>query len=303
MRFLLVLALMLSFSTAFAADEDFLIEGDTLCGYIGTDKEIKIPSGVHEIAERVFYMSDIISVEFPKSVETLGDYAFYGCRNLKKIEGFADYIGDYCFYNCNSLYSITRTDLTREIGKKAFFGCNSLTEFTFGENIASIDDYAFSGVPIKKALFPEALTEIGNGAFKNCTSLSSVSFKEGITKIDEEAFMNTGIRYLELPESVERIDRAAFKNCKNLSRASMNVYEIGSEAFMYDTNLVKAEHTNTLEEIGDYAFWGCTSLITSFGDKIKKGINAIPQREEEFDTPDCIRGNVLYPNGSTKFIR
>ena len=93
------------------------------------------------------------------SLTSIGDKAFYGCRDLTSVKFPASLtsIGNSAFYGCNALTSVdlSSTSLT-SIGNSAFCGCDALT---------SVD-------------FPASLTSIGSGALSGCTSLSNLTMDE-----------------------------------------------------------------------------------------------------------------------------
>ena len=69
----------------------------------------------------------------PDSVEDIGDRAFYGCANLKKIvvpDGITD-IDWYAFSNCTSLNTIVLPTSLVSIGSEVFRGCSSLTDVLY----------------------------------------------------------------------------------------------------------------------------------------------------------------------------
>jgi len=63
----------------------------TITGYTGTDSILRIPSAISnipvtEIGEKAFMMNKhIMEVILPDTMECIGERAFYGCSNLKKI--------------------------------------------------------------------------------------------------------------------------------------------------------------------------------------------------------------------------
>lgn len=102
--------------------EDFLISGNVLVAYRGTDKNVVIPEEVTVIAGEAFMdNSQIESVVFPKKILTVGEGAFEGCTSLTKITfGEEVYkIKDRAFAAC-SLETVDIPGTIREIGLKAF---------------------------------------------------------------------------------------------------------------------------------------------------------------------------------------
>ena len=70
-----------------------------------------------------------------------------------------------------------------------------LRAIRFPAGLQEIEDNAFSGAGLERAILPEGLVRIGNYAFSRCSSLKSVS----------------------VPHSVQRIGAHAFERCEALS--------------------------------------------------------------------------------------
>ena len=140
--------------------------------YKGSDNNLVIPSEIDgkkvtSIGD-LYSNKDIISVEIPNSVTSIGGLAFYDCTNLTevKIPNSVTSIGARAFENCTSLTNIEIPDSVTSIGGSAFYGCTNLTEVKI----------------------PNSVTSIGNLAFKNCTSLTEVKIPNSVTYIGSEAF-------------------------------------------------------------------------------------------------------------------
>ena len=92
------------------------------------------------------------------------------------IEGGVTSIGDNAFYNCKNLTSVTIGNSVTSIGEYAFYGCKLLTSVTIPDSVASIGDYAFSNCTgLTSVTIPDSVTSIGDGAFDYCTGLTSVT--------------------------------------------------------------------------------------------------------------------------------
>ncbi|RBI34029.1 hypothetical protein DRZ74_01315 [Metamycoplasma hominis] len=78
-------------------------------------------------------------VTIPDSVKEIGDYSFYGCKNLKEVflnEGLEE-IGARAF-KYTKIESITIPDSVKEIGKGAFSNCKNLKEVILNEGLERI---------------------------------------------------------------------------------------------------------------------------------------------------------------------
>ena len=88
---------------------------------------------------------EITELEIPSSINTIKDYAFYGCSGLTSVEipNSVKEIGYSAFYGCVSLTSVTIPNSVTEIGGGAFIFCISLTNVVIGNSLSKIGDNAF----------------------------------------------------------------------------------------------------------------------------------------------------------------
>lgn len=86
-----------------------------ITGYEGAIRHVAIPEQIGQIPVRSIGKNafagreDVVSVRLPASIEILGRYAFYNCRNLRKMslyDGVEDYY-DGVIKQCESLSEIT----------------------------------------------------------------------------------------------------------------------------------------------------------------------------------------------------
>jgi hypothetical protein len=151
----------------------------------------------------------------PGSVNSIGNYAFSGCKELKNVvivdsetdrilnlgcNGnnpiFADcpldsvYIGRNISYSTDSYYgyspfyrnttlrSITITDKETEISENEFYGCTNLQNVQIGDGVTSIGNWAFSGCSsLKNFSFGTQVQTIGKEAFSDCTGVTAIVSK------------------------------------------------------------------------------------------------------------------------------
>lgn len=78
--------------TEASGDYEYTVINGTaqITGYVGTDKEVIIPSEIDgytvtSIGATAFLKTDVVSVTFPSTLETLGDAVFFGCSSLESI--------------------------------------------------------------------------------------------------------------------------------------------------------------------------------------------------------------------------
>ena len=154
-------------------------------------------SYIKNIGNYAFYGCDnsgLTSITLPKTLESLGVYAFANCAGLESvtIDGTITEIPAYAFSDCVSLKGIEIKDGITKIDAGAFFGCSSLSEITLGKDVEEIGDYAFSGVLAQNIAIPASVKSIGAYAFRN-TLLTSLVIGSGVQTIGSHLlFGNNG---------------------------------------------------------------------------------------------------------------
>ena len=223
------------------------------------------------------------------SNNSLGDFMFYGCTNLRNIllPRSIISIGSGTFTNCSFLSSIDIPDNVTSIGSHAFSGCSSLASIDIPNNVTTIDHFAFSdcssltsiNIPngvtsIGYFLFsgcssltfidiPNSVVEIYECAFKNCSSLTSIDIPDGVTSIGIQAFENcSSLTSIDIPDSVTSISYHAFRSCSSLTSITIGngVTSIGYEAFYNCSSLATLTIGKSVTTMGNSAFDGCKSL-------------------------------------------
>ena len=251
------------------------------------------------------FETDLISIEIPNTITSIGNYAFNGCQSLTNISlpNSVISIGDNAFMGCFDLSSITIPNSVTSIGKYAFSDCESLTNVNLPNSITTIQRGTFnccyglnsitipsSVTSIEASVFyecvnltsitiPNSVTSIGNYIFKNCYNLTSITLSNSITSIGHDAFYNcTSLTSISIPNSVTSIGEYAFSGCSALTSISIpnSVTSIEVSTFSSCSALTSISIPNSVTSIGDNAFYNCSSLtsisipnsVTSIGNNV-----------------------------------
>lgn len=103
--------------------EDFLISGNVLVAYRGSEEKVVIPEGVTVIAGEAFMnQTQIKSVTLPESLITVGEGAFEGCTSLAELNVLSRHltqIKDRAFADC-SLQKVDLPSSVEAVGLMAF---------------------------------------------------------------------------------------------------------------------------------------------------------------------------------------
>ncbi len=201
------------------------------------------------------------SVSLPNTVTSICGSAFAGCTGLTSITipDSVTSIDTNAFCDCTGLTSVTIGSSVTSIGDYAFSGCSSLTSVTIPSSVTSIGDYAFQWCKsLTSVTIPSSVTSIGDGAFYGCSSLTSVTFAEGskLTRIGRSAFNGcTGLT------AVYITDPAAWCNIY-FDGAAANPLYYAERLYINGKLATGITIPSGVTSIGDYAFCGCSSLMS-----------------------------------------
>lgn len=277
----------------------------------------------------------------PDSVEAIGNYAFQNCYGFKgklKLSKNLTQLNEYVFYNCNGLTgTVTIPDNVKRIGNEALGGCNGLEELIVGKGVTniyacgwsnawqgcnSLETITFLGetVPVVN----ESLTASSSNASylgnlfnlkklkkiivpKGCYSSYSSeygSYLQSYTRIiesgGEDFLIEDGVltayigedEEVTIPDSVTEIGTKAFLNNTEVRKITLpeTVEKIGNESFRGCSNLEEIALPSGLKEIGNSAFYECTGLK-----KAELPENLEKLGESAFYDCGSLTGNLVIP--------
>ena len=230
----------------------------TITGFTGNETELVIPSTIDGytvtgVGANAFYRrTSLTSVTIPSSVTSIGSYAFDGCTSLTSvtIPSSVTAIGEEAFYDCTSLTSVNYLG-TIEQWCSISFGDSPANPLNNGAKLY------LSGAIVTDLVIPSTVTEIKNHAFRGCTSLASVEMPSSVTSIGDFAFSGctslTSVNYLG---TIEQWCNISF------SYGSANPLYNGANLYLNGVLVTDLVIPNTLTEINECAFYGCTSLTS-----------------------------------------
>ncbi len=130
------------------------------------------------------------SYTIPKTVKTVGSYAFYGNTKIKKVSfpKATATLGAYAFSECTKLKTVDMSkSKIKSIPKSCFFvlnlGTGSLTSVKFSSSTSTIDSLAFSWQ----------------------FSLKSITLPTSIKKVADQAFYQSGLTTVTVPKKVKSV--------------------------------------------------------------------------------------------------
>ena len=228
------------------------------------------------------------SIIVEEGIETILDYAFECCTNLRSISipASAEGIGKGLFGSCYNLTSVvvaadneiydsregsnaiidyndelvvacsatTIPSSVKSIGDFAFYRCNTMEHLVIPEGVECIgNDVFFACSSLKSVRLPESLTEIGANVFCGCNSLTSIVIPKNVTKIGNGNIFTYCNNLTSIIVDNDNQNFDSRSNCNGIIRKS-------------DSELIATCRTTTIgndiNALGDYCFDG--QLSTSF---------------------------------------
>lgn len=91
----------------------------------------------------------LTTVSFEAGIKSIGNYAFYGCSEIRVIvcPYSIETIGQQAFRNCTSMISVTLGSGAKSVGSYAFYNCSSLTRASIYATETVFGNQVFYGVP------------------------------------------------------------------------------------------------------------------------------------------------------------
>lgn len=131
--------------SASASDRGFMVKGNTLIKYNGSEKTVAIPSEIRIIGSRAFAGSAVENVYLHENLRIIEDGAFADCTGLKKM---------------------TLTSGVLKVGAGAFEGCTGLEELEIEKGVAVIERNAFADCKsLSQVYIPLCVNVMGENVF------------------------------------------------------------------------------------------------------------------------------------------
>ncbi|MBQ2375039.1 MAG: leucine-rich repeat protein [Alistipes sp.] len=205
---------------------------------------IILPNSTKGIDDYAFYYAkNIVYMDLPESVITIGVDAFNSCSiqysltmppKLEKILQSAFKEASVKFKN----FYIPNT--LRIIGQSAFENIQEPinADIVFPDGLEEIGPRAFYNSKLKAGdlKIPNKVKEIGASAFDKCKFTGHLILPDGLISIGDNAFYNCGFSgELIIPESVVRIGKSAFEGCSfsHIPVLPKNIQQVGDNAFKF----------------------------------------------------------------------
>ncbi len=288
----------------YAADLETIALPETLTA-VGTSafagcynlKELVLPAGVTVIGDNAFniYVEGLettttAKIDFTKceNLKKIGNYAFQGCYGIASmaLPKSVESVGEYAFAATTAYESFMeeaskaenesdRYFITGDGILLAVYVADGVTKITVPDGVKMIAGSALSGWDI--AYIPEdisLLSHSGRSKYNISYHVTEIVLPETLTTVGIGAFYRMlSVKKIVLPSSLKVIDEQAFSFCTELTDISggANVESVGHYAFSYCASIPGFRFSENTKSIGTGVFVGCSSLASVY---LPKGLSA-----------------------------
>lgn len=203
------------------------------------------------IGVQAFALSKIEEIEIPASVSGVGDYAFAGCENLKKVTfaGLPARLGKGMFRNCTNLQTVDFKQGLNHVPEGTFYGCTSLQAMPAGVETIGAEAFRNSGITVADL---RGVTEVGEYAFADAVRLTTV-LSDGPVNIGDGAFAGD-VALESIPELSGTVGQAMAAASGNALTRWLKSPVIGEAAFANNKNITEVKLGSKVREIKAHAF-------------------------------------------------
>lgn len=243
---------------------------------------VVIPENVKEIGEGAFKdCAELVSVVFTKGLTTIGDCAFENCQSLLAITIPTNVknIGNYAFRDCVNLEYVTLHSGIDFMGLNVFKNTKYYNDIVAG----TVDGNIYEGDTLVLAtgthvVIKEGITRIAKGAI-NSDEIVSITLPNSLTYVEkgfnapnlEEVRMQNLEKWLNLEYEDETANILGM--CPNAKACIAGIFiestlippgvtKIQSYKYANNPFFLLAIIPNSVTEIEDNAFYGCSSKFT-----------------------------------------
>lgn len=152
---------------------------------------VVVDNGITSVGYGAFSLPNVEKITLPKTVISIGESVFRGCKKLEEIKLPAGVtsIGSCAFQECIRLKRIVVPAGVKQIESGTFRDCDALEEIILPEALVYIGEWAFTSCDnLPRIDFPKNLKGIGDSAFTRCKKLIYVIFRGDAPKIHQFAF-------------------------------------------------------------------------------------------------------------------
>ena len=257
-----------------------------------------IPATVLSIGDSAFiYCDALTTVTFAENsqLKSIERAAFWGSEQVYprfkeiKIPDSVETIGNGAFYDCRDLERIALPSALQKLSNSTFYDCTALSEVTFPASLKTIEKSAFSGCrKLSEVKLPASLTTIQSYVFDRCINLKTVFYDDSLERWSQINTSNDFLGYSSpslvmddytaqfilvedgpfaepIPKKTVTITKYTGTESTVILPSTISgwpVTKIGEAAFQDNTTITSVTIPDSVTEIGSNAFAGCTNLTS-----------------------------------------
>ena len=233
-----------------------------------------------KVAPEAFYNNKNITEIDLTGYTEIGENAFYGCSNTRKLTLGEDItsMGESPFASMTALDTVnwnikTWSNFTYDT-RPFKNSAKNISSFKFGDNVKSIPAYlCYNMSKLNTLTIPKSMTYLGMYAFKGCTGLKTINWyaidgRYPLAEVNEETDLPfwemNNVTTINIGHSVQYIQRSLFAGMSGLKTLTLgtSLKEIEESAFYQCSSLTSVNFPSSLLSIKQYAFYqsGLTSV-------------------------------------------
>lgn len=216
-----------------------------------------------EIKPHVFYDAPIRSYTQTKGRILIDESAFYGCKQLEKVQ-FSDCqvsVSTYAFAD-SALKQATFQNCIAYLGESSFADCHGMTDFSITGGDTCILGYAFSGCQQIDTLHISDSMLIAEEYAFNADSIYRLDISKCELDLRQQCFNECGAALVNIYRCTGCIPAYAFVGCTNpVSISIKGETPIKEFAFAYTERHIQIEFDANVPSIDPTAFKECKNLF------------------------------------------
>lgn len=179
---------------------------------------IILPSTLRILGRGCFAGSKISSITLPESLETIGDFSFYDCANLRRVTIPANVqaIKNGAFGGSCGVVRVYYNAVNAQ----------HLPNVRMSSSGPYYDYTAIFGSSVSRVIISEGVKTIPANLFMNCKNITRVQMPSTIERIEEYAFKGcTSLVHIDFPSSLKFIAADAFLDCNGITSVTSYMKE------------------------------------------------------------------------------
>ena len=176
---------------------------------------VVVKQGVQSVGALAFFqLEKLQTVTLANSVGTIGQCAFYGCKQLAMLNmSGVEEIGESAFEQCSALQTLRLPESVQTLRSRAFYRCDGLLSVTVPAGVTKMEGSVFAYCHnLRIANIMATLEQLPYWTFYGCYDLEIVRLSKSIIGVGESALNGTKV---ESPEYTDKVPQISFDHTQS----------------------------------------------------------------------------------------